>query len=146
MKKLIFIILMSMPVLSNAQSEKFVVIVNKENAVDQLSLSEVRIYWLKRPKKKWDASGKLIKPADYKNNLPVKSKFYQSILRLTEADVDAYFIAKQYQNGELPPVKLMSEKEVINYVGNEAGAIGFISRESLTESDLQKVKIVYKAE
>jgi hypothetical protein len=123
--------------------EKIDVIVNSQNVVTQLSISEVRIYWMRRPKKRWEGSDKNIKPVDFKGDTPAKKQFYKIILKLSESDVENYFTAKQYQSGELPPAKLDSDKDVIGYVGSEIGSIGFVRHNTLSEEDLKKVKVVY---
>lgn len=37
----------------------------------------------------------------------------------------------------------MSEKEIIDYVGDEPGAIGYVRVAALTPKALEKVKVVY---
>jgi hypothetical protein len=125
------------------QEEKLDVIVNAQNPVTQLSISEVRIYWMRRPKKRWETTDHAIKPVDYKSDMAARKRFYKNVLRLTESDVDAYFVARQYQSGEAPPAVFGSEEEVIRYVSTEAGAIGFVPHHAIREEDLRKVKVVF---
>jgi hypothetical protein len=61
---------------------------------------------------------------------------------LSEAEVDSYFAAKQYQNSEPPPVKLNSDNEVIEYVANNKGAIAFVKASLLTDEIRSRVKLV----
>jgi hypothetical protein len=125
------------------QEEKLDVIVNTQNPVTRLSVSEVRIYWMGRPKKRWENIDQVIKPVDYKTDIAARKRFYKNVLRLTESDVDAYFVARQYQSGEAPPASFDSDEEVIKYVSTHTGAIGFVPHRAIKEEDLRKVKVVF---
>lgn len=118
------------------------IIVNKDNTVSTLSESEVKLYWLRKIKKRWPEINKNIRPADYKAKNAAQTTFYSKVLELTAADVETYFTQKQYDSGEKPQDKLASESDMINFVANEIGAIGFVSAGSLTEADKAKVKVV----
>lgn len=56
--------------------------------------------------------------------------------------VETYFNAKQYESGEKPQDKFGSDEAIIEFVGQEAGAIGFVSASSLTAEAKAKVKVV----
>lgn len=146
MKNILFIVFILGLSAFTPVEEKVDVIVNAQNTVNQLSVSEVRIYWMRRPKKRWEATDKTIKPVDFKGDTQAKKQFYKLVIRLSENDVENYFTAKQYQSGELPPAKFDSDKQVIGYVGSEIGSIGFVRHNALSEEDLKKVKIVYSFE
>jgi hypothetical protein len=98
---------------------------------------------MRRPKKRWEGIDKVIKPVDRKDKCGEKNIFYASLIKMTEDAVESYFQARQYQDGEKPPEKFMSEKEIIDYVGDEPGAIGYVRVAALTPKALEKVKVVY---
>lgn len=123
-----------------------VVIVNVENKVSDLSLTEVRMYWMRRPKKRWEEIDKLIKPVDLKGQSDTKSSFYSKVLKMEKDIVESYFTARQYQNGEKSPDLFSTDKEIINFIGNEIGAIGYVKRSSLDAQSFEKVKIVFSLE
>ncbi|MCE3226856.1 MAG: hypothetical protein K0S32_1407 [Bacteroidetes bacterium] len=118
------------------------IIVNKENTISSLSESEVKLYWMRKIKKRWPEINKNIRPADYKSKNPAQSAFYSKVLGLTAGDVETYFTQKQYDSAEKPQDKFSSESDLINFVANEIGAIGFVNAGSLSESDRSKVKVV----
>ncbi|MES2760862.1 MAG: hypothetical protein V4677_01595 [Bacteroidota bacterium] len=126
----------------NYSSGSLVVIVNKENPVSNLSVSEVKLYWLRKIKKRWPDINKNIRPVDYKSKNGAQTNFYEKVLNLSAADVDTYFTQKQYESAEKPQDKFSSENDVINFVGSEVGAIGFVNSGSLSDADKEKVKIV----
>jgi hypothetical protein len=126
----------------NYSSGSLVVIVNKENPVSTLSVSEVKLYWLRKIKKRWPDINKNIRPVDYKSKNGIQAGFYDKVLSLSVTDVETYFTQKQYENAEKPQDKFASESDVINFVGSEIGAIGFINSGSLTDADKEKVKVV----
>jgi hypothetical protein len=119
-----------------------VVIVNKENTVGTLSASEVKLYWMRKIKKRWPDINKNIRPADYKSKNAAQATFYAKVLGLTATDVETYFTQKQYDSAEKPQDKFGSESELINFVTNEVGAIGFVNAGSLSDADKEHVKIV----
>lgn len=118
------------------------VIVNKDNPVNELSASEVKLYWLRKIKKRWPEINKNIKPADRKNKCPEQETFYHKVLGMSAIDVETYFIQKQYDNAEKPQDKFNNDADIIEFVASEPGAIGFINKNSVNSS----VKVVLMVE
>lgn len=118
------------------------IIVNKENTITTLSESEVKLYWMRKIKKRWPDINKNIRPADYKSKTSAQTTFYSKVLGLTAADVETYFTQKQYESAERPQDKLSSDSEMINFVADEIGAIGFVNMSSLSDADKARVKVV----
>ena len=118
------------------------IIINKENTISTLTESEVKLYWMRKIKKRWPEINKNIRPADYKSKNSAQSAFYSKVLGLSATDVEAYFTQKQYDSAEKPQDKLSSESDMINFVATEVGAIGFVNAASLTEADKARVKVV----
>lgn len=125
-----------------AAGPELAIIVNKENPVDKLSAGEVKLYWLRKIKKRWPELNKNIKPVDRKSRNAEQDAFYETILGMSAADVETYFNARQYESGEKPQDKLPSDDAIIQFVSEEAGAIGFVNTASLTPEAKAKVKVV----
>lgn len=147
MKKLILLGILSVGLSGHSikppTTIEVVIIVNPKNTMETLNPPEVREYWLKRgTKKRWKGFDAAVYPVDRKQKCPEKDFFYKKILDLTFDDVEAYFEAKHYQNAEAPPVKYGTDKEVINYVAEQAGAIGFVNKTSITSEVKPLVKII----
>jgi ABC-type phosphate transport system substrate-binding protein len=122
--------------------ESIAVIVNIENPVTDLTIGEVRSHWMQRPKKRWGTLNKLIKPVDLKDKCDAKKMFYGSLIKMPVEAVESYFSTRQYQSGENPPIKMKNDAEVIEFVANEVGAIGYVLASSLSSKELSKVKVV----
>jgi len=118
------------------------IIVNKENTVEKLTAGEVKLYWLRKIKKRWPELNKNIKPVDRKTSNPEQDAFYAKVLGMSAADVETYFSQRQYESAEKPQDKLASDAAIIDFVAEEAGAIGFVNTASLTADAKSKVKIV----
>jgi ABC-type phosphate transport system substrate-binding protein len=123
-------------------AEAFAVIVNQENPIKTLTTSEVKLYFLRKLKKRWTEINKNIRPVDRKAACPERDAFYSMVLDMTATDVEKYFTNKQLQNAERPPDKFSSDAEVINFVSTEAGAIGYVNLKSLSAEAREKVHVV----
>jgi ABC-type phosphate transport system substrate-binding protein len=123
-------------------AEKIVIIVHKDNPVVSLSASEVKLYYLRRIKKRWPVIDKNIRPVDRKKKCDERDAFY-AIIGLNESQIEQYFVNKQLQNAERPPDKFATESEMIAFVAEEVGAIGYIKASSVSPEILAKVKVVF---
>jgi ABC-type phosphate transport system substrate-binding protein len=126
--------------------ESIVIIVNSQNSVTKLSLIEVRMYWMRMAKKRWPDTNLLIKSVDRKEECEEKKQFYSKVLKLSEDMVESYFVARQYNSGEKPPDKLGSDSEIIDFVGKEAGGIGYVKATSINPKALEKIKVIFTLE
>jgi ABC-type phosphate transport system substrate-binding protein len=133
---------MSFDVTHGTTTESIVVIVNKGNPVTTLSAGEVKLYYLRRIKKRWPEINKNIRPADQKKQCGERDAFY-ALLGLDDSQVEQYFVTKQLQNAERPPDKFTTEADMINFVAEEIGAIGYIKASSVTPEVIAKVKVVF---
>lgn len=128
----------------DSPAPELAIIVNPQNSVEKLTLTQVKSYWMRKgAQKMWPQLNIITDPVDRKDNSEEKSTFYAKVIGLPEADVETYFSAKQYQSGEKPPVRLSSDDEIINYVMEHKGAIGFVKSSSVTGDKQGKVKIVF---
>jgi ABC-type phosphate transport system substrate-binding protein len=118
------------------------IIVNKENTVEKLTTAEVKLYWLRKIKKRWPDLNKNIKPVDRKSGNPEQDAFYKKVLGMSAADVETYFSQRQYESAEKPQDKFPSDAAIIDFVAEEAGAIGFVNTSSLSAEAKAKVKVV----
>lgn len=122
--------------------ETISIIVHPDNPYDKLTPSTVKIFWLRSGKKRWDKINVAIKPVDRKGKNPQRDKFLSTLIEMKSDQVETYFSAKQYQFAEQPPTKFLTDAEVIQYVSDEPGAIGFVSSSSLV-NNTAKVKVVF---
>ncbi|TAG55254.1 MAG: hypothetical protein EAZ27_07425 [Cytophagales bacterium] len=149
MKKniLLFIFVINLTLLTSFIQNKdldqsVVIIVNKENPIEKLSVSEIKLYWLRKVKKRWTELNKNIKPVDRKGKSSEQEAFYKKVLKMSAIDVESYFSQKQYESAEKPQDKFSSDKDIIDFVSEQEGAIGFINSNSVNSEIKSKVKIV----
>jgi hypothetical protein len=147
MKKLfiLFCIISSALILSSFNSPSvgdMAVIINKENTLTTLSAGEAKLYYLRKLKSRWPGINKGIRPADRKAKCAEREAFYSTILKMTDAEVNAYFAERQFQNAERLPDKFNSDAEIIDFVEQEAGSIGYVNAKSLTADVRARVKVV----
>lgn len=121
--------------------EKMVVIVNNNNPVPTLTASQVKLYYLRRLKRLWPTTNKPIKPVDFDKGSKLKEQFYAEVLGMQSTEVVNYFKQRQYANSETPPEQLGSDEDVIRFVSENEGAIGYISM-SAYQSAKGKVKSI----
>jgi len=114
-----------------ASNIEIAIIVNSENPVDKMNNELVKSFWLRRFVKRWKEINKGILPVDRKNKCAEQDIFYVSVLGLAPEVVEAYLSARQYQNGDSPIQKFMSDADIIEYVSREPGAIGYVNAASL---------------
>lgn len=119
------------------------IIINKDNPVNSLTAGEVKLYWLRKIKTRWPEINKNIHPVDRKQKCAEQSTFYSKLIGMGNDDVETYFMTKQYQNAQKPQEKFNSDREIIDYVADEIGAIGFVNAGSMTAEARSKVKVVF---
>lgn len=117
------------------------IIINAANPVNKMGADFVKNYWLRRFVKRWKETNKAVLPVDHKTKSPEQDLFYNAVLGLSSDAVESYLSARQYQNGDKPPEKLATDADIISYVGNEIGAIGYVNASSVGEND-RNVKVI----
>jgi ABC-type phosphate transport system substrate-binding protein len=117
------------------------IIINAANPVNKMGADFVKNYWLRRFVKRWKETNKGILPADHKGKSPEQDAFYNAVLGLPSDAVESYLSARQYQSGDNPPQKFATDADIINYVGSEIGAIGYVNSASVGEND-KNVKVI----
>ncbi len=124
--------------------QSVLIIVNKDNPIEKLSMAEVKLYWLRKVKKRWPEINKNIRPVDRKNKSSEQESFYKKVLKMEANDVEAYFNQRQYESAEKPQDKFSNDRDIVQFVSEQEGSIGYINANYL-DSDLKsKVKIVAK--
>ena len=125
----------------NATQSDLAVIVNADNPVATLTASQVKLTYLRKINKRWKELNKNIVPLDRKTDSESRKGFLKEVLQMTSDDFSRYFTEREYQNAEAPPVKFGSDDEVIDYVENNIGAIGYVSKGAIKSGS--KVTIVF---
>jgi ABC-type phosphate transport system substrate-binding protein len=73
-------------------------------------------------------SGEVIHPVDQVADSPVRRKFTEEILERSVAAVRSYWQQVIFSGRDVPPPELANDTEVVSYVLEHNGAVGYISR------------------
>ncbi|MFY0686584.1 MAG: hypothetical protein JXQ90_05440 [Cyclobacteriaceae bacterium] len=118
----------------SALSQETVIIVNNDNPVETMKSIEVKLYYMRKVKQVWPDLGEQIVPVGSSVDSPARKLFLSKIMKLSSKQLDAYFKQRQFANGEALPPALGSDEEIIKYVSENKGAIGYVSQAAFSAS------------
>ena len=123
---------------ADAQSGKYVIVVNPRNPVKRLNSTQLSKIYLGKLQG-WEIAGKIepVVALDQKSDSPLRAQFTQDILRKSVAEADAYWRQEIYSGRSFPPLE-QSEDEALNQVRASIGGIAYVS----ATADLKGVKVV----
>jgi len=113
----------SIGIMAGAQSYK--VIVNKANSTSTLSKKQVSNLFLKKAKK-WPDGSKAA-AIDLKGNNPTRKVFSTEVHGKSTNAVKSYWQQAVFSGKGTPPVEKSSDADVINFVKQNSGAIGYVA-------------------
>lgn len=125
-------------------SAQVVVIVNEANPSSSLSQGDVRAYFMKS-EPQWE-NGEKVRPIDQTGSSAERAAFVSSVIGISDAEFERYWIEKQYASAEQPPVRAPNEAAVITLVKSFEGGIGFVSQAAWEAADQTGVKVVFTLE
>ena len=108
-----------------ASAADLVVIVNPANRVSSLSRAEVQRYFLKQATV-WP-SGEGVKPVDLPKSSPLRATFASEVLGKSLPALDQFWTHSIYSGRAVPPTERRSEREILEFVRENPGAIGYVS-------------------
>ena len=112
------------------------VIVNNQNSTAALSAVQIeRIFLLKA--KRFE-SGEPAAPVNQDEKSAVRSAFNEKVMGRDEAQLKYYWSRKMFSGGDKPPPVLRSDAEVVSFVAENAGGIGYLA----TAPKDERVKVV----
>jgi ABC-type phosphate transport system substrate-binding protein len=103
----------------------FLVVVNEVNPVSSLSREELSELFLKK-KSSWP-DGSLVLPVDQLEETGVREGFNRDVHRKRNTAIRAYWQQRIFSGRDVPPPEKESDANVILYVRNHPGAIGYVS-------------------
>lgn len=136
----IFVLLITALIVNSvvAQELPFKVIVNASNPISSMTKSHVSNLFLKRLVE-WE-NGQKVFPVDLVEHFPVRESFTNEIHGRKIDAVKAYWRRQKYSGRNLPPPEKASYEEILKYVEENVGAIGYIP--ASTQIEGFKVKIL----
>ncbi len=107
-------------------------IANPDNKLHGVDLETIaRVY---RGEIRHLPNGARITPVDQPKGSPIRKRFYQKVLGMSEKELSRYWSKYRFTGKRKPPMILNSDAEVKRWVANHPDAIGYISGESLDDS------------
>ena len=108
-----------------ASAQGFQLVVNTSNQVSSLSKQQVSRMLLKKLTS-WPDGGR-VKPVDQAGARAVRKSFSQAVHGKKVGAVQSYWQKMTFSGRATPPPELTSDRDVLKYVRNNAGAIGYVS-------------------
>ena len=122
---IVIIIYINSGTLLQAQNEGFKVIVNSENPVSSLTVKEVSNLFLKKTSR-W-SNGVKVLPADMAVSNKLREQFSKAIHGRKVSAIKAYWQKQIFSGRNVPPIEKKTERDVLRFVNENPGAIGYIS-------------------
>jgi ABC-type phosphate transport system substrate-binding protein len=121
------------------ENPTFKVIVHATNPAQQLTKQELSQLFLKKVKQ-WKESNDAVLPVDLVDNSPIRQNFSETIHGRDVASIKAYWQKQIFSGRGVPPEEKKSDEEVLKYVSENPGAVGYISEATSLEA-YQNVKV-----
>lgn len=135
-KSILLALLVSLAWHGTALAAGYKVIVNSANPATALPKKDVSQLFMKKTAK-W-ADGTAVTPVDQTEKATVRERFTQEVHGKSVAAVKSYWQQQIFSGRDVPPVEKSSDAQVIAFVKQNAGAIGYVAE----SADTAGVKVV----
>lgn len=119
-------------------SSELVLVVHKDNPTTTLSRSQVIDLYMGKYVAFPDGSKAI--PVDIEDDLETREKFYDSLVGMPLARVNAYWSKVKFSGRARPPTQQKDEKAILYFVKQTENAIAYVHESSVTSD----VKVVYR--
>jgi ABC-type phosphate transport system substrate-binding protein len=124
-----------------AAADPIVVIVNRANPVDNLTMAELRKFFLS-DRSHWD-TGRAVAPVMLGAGAPERVLFLKVVFGMNDADLERYFLQADFTGKSVTrPKEVGTVRELRRMVGNSPGAIGFVRFSDLQTASDSVIKVV----
>ncbi len=79
-------------------------------------------------------SGEKVVPIDQEEGEAARDQFYQTVVKKDASQLNAYWSRLIFTGKGQPPKAVLDDDEVVEVVGSDKSAIGYISREAVDET------------
>lgn len=139
MKKMIIIAFIVLIGSCTIYSQSHAIIVNKDNTTTALSNSVVKNIFTGN-RQSWDDGSKIVVCFLNVEANQVSQEFFKNVLDLSLGDFNKLWLKKVLTGNAAKPNQFNSENELINYISNNKGAVGFIS--SANKGNIGSCKVI----
>lgn len=121
-------------------SPNTVVIVNLQNRISEITVSELRkIYY---GKKSFWPDGNKIEPVELKKDRKERQEFSQIVFQQEPGEVERVYLKMALSGQGHPPEVLSTPQEVVAFVSGNSGAIGYVDEVDLNNANRVKVILI----
>lgn len=117
-------------------SKSYKIIVNKSSSIESISKKDVSKIFLKK-KTQWN-NGDKIYPVDLETSSSVRENFSKDIHGKPISAINIYWRKQIFSGHSVPPVEKSSNRDVVAFVKENNGAIGYVS----ANTDVAGVKVL----
>ncbi|WP_252732016.1 hypothetical protein [Paraglaciecola arctica] len=117
---------------------ELVLVVHKDNPTDALSRSQLIDLYMGKYVAFPDGARAV--PVDIEEDLETREKFYELLVGMSLARVNAYWSKVKFSGRARPPTQQKDEKAILNFVTQTENAIAYVHQNSVTDD----VKVVYR--
>ncbi len=123
-----------------AQEGSFKIIVNRDNPASEMTKKEISNAFLKK-NSKW-GNGVAIMPLDLVSISSTRAVFSKTIHERKVSAIKAYWQKQIFSGRKIPPAEKKTNREVLRFVQDNPGAIGYISAStSISGSNVKTIKV-----
>jgi len=123
---------------SFAMSSDLVLVVHLNNPTSTLSRSQVIDLYMGKFVAFPD--GSKATPVDIENDLETRAEFYESLVGMPLARVNAYWSKVKFSGRARPPIQKKNEQAILDFIMETENAIAYIHKDKVTSD----VKVVYR--
>ena len=107
-----------------AQEPAFVVIVNRANPIEMISVNELRRIFMKQMRM-WN-HGETMVPVDWDARSEIRGVFSGQVLNRSVREMGDYWVQQTITQGLTPPSTQRSARAVLRFVASVPGAISYV--------------------
>lgn len=118
----------------------YVVIVNADNPISEISKSELSGLMLKK-RSKW-SNGVSVDPADLDSSSDVRAAFSEDVHGRSVTSIKNYWQRQIFSGRGVPPKELKTDTEMVSHVSADPGAIGYVAPSASLSDKVKSVRVV----
>lgn len=123
-----------------AQQSQFKLVVNRANELRSLPIDAVSDYFMKK-KTSWP-DGTAVKPVDLSVDSKARQAFSNAVLDKPASAVRMFWQRQVFSGRVAPPPEVPTELVLLAYVGENPGAIGYVSADAVLGPGVKVVDVV----
>lgn len=122
-------------ILTATQAAALQIIVNRKNSISEIKKKDLKNIYMQR-KKIWPGGG-IVVPVNLQRDNSVRKDFSENICGKSASAVETYYLRRALSGRGQPPKTFTTEKEIIEFVSLNEGAIGYVSKASSSVKIIQ---------